>query len=189
MSMERMLTYVLFLQHSWFYMHEEWEQRLAVLRGRSGNALCAILMSLETIFLFMRKYWIILSNSMSYSVSSWSVGSILGVWKQYGRPQILLEISSQNGRDIEGLNKSWMGEPGIERCLGSRISRMWGQIGCGSQRKRVIKDNFNVLPGWRLLYSRKVEDAGRCGFRDVGELLSLYELLRCPNTSTMHVYL
>ena len=83
---------------------------------------------------------------MSHSVSSWSVGSILGVWEQYGRPQILLEISSQNGRDIEVLNKS-MGESGIESCLGSRINRMWGQIGCGSQRKRVIKDNFNVLAG------------------------------------------
>lgn len=68
------------------------------------------------------------------------------MWEQYGRPQILLEISSQNGRDIEVLNKS-MGESGIESCLGSRINRMWGQIGCGSQRKRVIKDNFNVLAG------------------------------------------
>ena len=58
----------------------------------------------------------------------------------------MLEISSQNGRDIEVLNKS-MGESGIASCLGSRINRMWGQIGCGSQRKRVIKDNFDVLAG------------------------------------------
>lgn len=83
---------------------------------------------------------------MSHSVSSWRVGSILGTWEQYCRPQILLEISSQNGRDIEVLNKS-MGESGVESCLGSRINRMWGQIGCGSQRKRVIKDNFDVLAG------------------------------------------
>lgn len=58
------------------------------------------------------------------------------MWEQNGRPQFLLEVSGQSGRDIGGLCQR-MGY--LERCVESRMNRMWGQIDCGSQRKSQLR--------------------------------------------------
>lgn len=76
---------------------------------------------------------------------------------------------------------------GIERCLESRMNRMWGQIDCGSQRERAQMTSVFWLTG-KCYIPEKQGMQGRSDFRGLGDLMSLQEVLLSPNTSILYLY-